>query len=125
MPPVTAGRPLFSALSQAEDSAQRAAQRAALLRRQIESEVIPENEAIGRLRGAIVNLETVRKALKKAREEQEEARKNLVKAEALVNGSLFPGQTPEQAARLPLNLEPRPRFPLWLGIVLILSLIHI
>ena len=109
------------ALSQAEDSAQRAAQRAALLRRQIESEVIPENEAIGRLRGAIVNLETVRKALKKAREEQEEARKNLVKAEALVNGSLFSGQTPEQAARLPLNLEPRPRFPLWLGIVLILA----
>ena len=86
-------------------------------RRRIEEERIPENDAIGRLRGAIVNLETVRRSLKKAREEQDEARKQVLRAEAAVNDSPFAGHTPEQAARLPLDLEPKPRFPLWAGIV--------
>ncbi len=109
------------ALSQAETALQEAGRRAADLRRQIETERVPENDAIGRLRGAIVNLETVRRSLKKAREEQDEARKAVLWAEAAVNDSPFPGQTPEQAAQLPLNLEPRPRFPLW-GVLLTLAL---
>ena len=101
------------ALAQAETAARETAERAADLRRQMEEERIPENDAIGRLRGAIVNLETVRRSLKKAREEQDEARKQVLRAEAAVNDSPFAGHTPEQAARLPLSLEPRPRLPLW------------
>lgn len=101
------------AASQAEDDARKAAERAADLRRRIEEEHLPENEAIGRLRGAIVNLETVRRSLKRAREEQDEARKQLLRAESAVNDSPFAGHTPERAARLPLNIEPRPRLPLW------------
>lgn len=107
------------ALIQAETAAQESARRAADLRRRIEEERVPENDAIGRLRGAIVNLETVRRSLKKAREEQDGARKALLRAEASLNDSPFAGQTPEQAARLPLDLEPRPRFPLWFGALVI------
>ena len=105
------------ALAQAEAAARKTAERAAELCRRIEDERIPENDAIGRLRGAIVNLETVRRSLKKAREEQDEARKQVLRTEAAVNDSPFAGHTPEQAARLPLDLEPKPRFPLWAGIV--------
>lgn len=101
------------ALAQAETAARETAERAADLRRRIEEERLPENDAIGRLRGAIVNLETVRRSLKKAREDQDEARKQVLRAEAAVNGSPFAGHTPEQAARLSLGLEPKPRFPLW------------
>ncbi len=109
------------AASLAEAAAREAAERAAELRRRIEEERVPENDAIGRLRGAIVNLETVRRSLKKAREEQDEARKILLRAETAVNDSPFPGQTPEQAARLPLDIGPKPRFPLW-GVLLVLAL---
>ena len=105
------------ARAQAEAAAGETAERAADLRRRIEEERIPENDAIGRLRGAIVNLETARRSLKKAREEQDEARKALLRAEEAVNNSSFPGQTPEQAARLPLNIEPKPQFPVWAGIL--------
>lgn len=106
--------------SQAEAAARETAERAAELRRRIEEDRVPENDAIGRLRGAIVNLETVRRSLKKAREEQDEARKQVLRAEAAVNDSPFAGHTPEQAARLPLDLDPKPRFPLW-GLLLALA----
>lgn len=109
------------ALIQAEAAAQESAHRAADLRRRIEEERVPENDAIGRLRGAIVNLETMRRSLKKAQEEQDEARKQVLRAEGAVSDSPFAGQTPEQAARLPLDIEPRPRFPLW-GVLLVLAL---
>ena len=109
------------ALAQAEAAARETAERAADLRRRIEEERVPENDAIGRLRGAIVNLETVRRSLKKAREEQDEARKQVLRAESAVNDSPFAGHTPEQAARLPLDIGPKPRFPLW-GVPLVLAL---
>lgn len=109
------------ALSQAEAAARETAERAADLRRRIEEERVPENDAIGRLRGAIVNLETVRRSLKKAREDQDEARKQVLRAESAVNDSPFAGHTPEQAARLPLDIGPKPRFPLW-GVLLVLAL---
>lgn len=109
------------ALIQAEAAAQESAHRAADLRRRIEEERVPENDAIGRLRGAIVNLETMRRSLKKAQEEQDGARKQVLRAEGAVSDSPFAGQTPEQAARLPLDIEPRPRFPLW-GVLLVLAL---
>lgn len=69
------------------------------LRSRLETEHVPENEAISRLRGAIVNLETVRKSVEKAREDRDEALKALLQAEAAVSESPFTGQTPEQARR--------------------------
>lgn len=108
------------ALAQAETAARETAERAADLRRRIEEERLPENDAIGRLRGAIVNLETVRRSLKKAREEQDAAREAALRAESTVNNSPFAGHTPEQAAQLPLNIEPKPRRPLWAAILAVL-----
>lgn len=83
----------------AEDAARQAEQRAASLRQRVEEERIPENDTIGRLRGAIVNLETVRKSVDRARAERDEVMKRLLKAEAAVNESPFAGQTAEQAQR--------------------------
>lgn len=83
----------------AEDAARQAEQRAASLRQRVEEERIPENDTIGRLRGAIVNLETVRKSVDRARAERDEVMKRLLKAEAAVNESPFAGQTAEAARR--------------------------
>ena len=86
-------------LTQAEQAAQEAEAHAASVRRQLETEQIPGNDTIGRLRGAIVNLETVRKSVEKARRERDEAMKQLLRAEAAVGESPFAGQTAEQARR--------------------------
>lgn len=86
-------------LAEAETAAAQAEQQAAILRQHIDEDRIPENDAIGRLRGAIVNLETVRKSVNKARAERDEAAKALLRAEAAVNESPFAGQTAEQARR--------------------------
>ena len=101
------------ALSEAETAAAQAERTAEDLRRRIQADRIPENETIGRLRGALVNLETTRKSVNKARAERDEAVKALLRAEAAVNETPFTGLTPEQAEKLPLDLEPRPRFPIW------------
>ncbi|WP_455580735.1 ATP-binding protein [Dysosmobacter sp.] len=97
-------------LDQAECTAQASQQRLDTLRRQLEEERVPENETIGRLRGAIVNLETVRKAVDKARAERDKALKALLRAEAAVAKSPFAGETPEgarkAAAALPV-MRPR------------------
>ena len=108
------------ALAQASDAAQQAEQRATSLRQRLEADRIPENETIGRLRGAIVNLETTRKAVNKARAERDEAAKALLRAEAAVNESPFTGLTPEQAEKSPLDLPPKPRFSLWVALLLTL-----
>ena len=101
------------ALAEAETAAAQAEQTAEELRRRIQEDRIPENDTIGRLRGALVNLETTRKAMDKARSERDEAAKALLGAEAAVNESPFTGLTPEQAEKAPLDLVPKPRFPLW------------
>ena len=108
------------ALAQAHAAVQQAEQRAAALRQRLEEDRVPENETIGRLRGAIVNLETTRKALDKARAERDEAAKALLRAEAAVNESPFTGLTPEQAEKSPLDLPSKPRFPLWAALLLVL-----
>ncbi len=72
----------------------------------------PPNETIGRLRGAIVNLETVRRSVEKARAERDEALKAVLRAEAAVNESAFAGQTAEEARKSPDTLPHRPR-ALW------------
>ena len=108
------------ALAQAHAAAQQTEQRAAALRQRLEEDRVPENETIGRLRGAIVNLETTRKAVDKARAERDVAAKALLRAEAAVNESPFTGLTPEQAEKSPLDFPSKPRFPLWAALLLVL-----
>ena len=74
-----------------------AAQRVHSLTQQLEEDRVPDMETIGRLRGAIVNLETVRKNVEKARTDRDEAMKALLRAEKNVNDSPFAGQTAEEA----------------------------
>ena len=69
-----------------------AAQRVHSLTQQLEEDRVPDTETIGRLRGAIVNLETVRKNVEKARTDRDEAMKALLRAEKNVNDSPFAGQ---------------------------------
>lgn len=85
------------ALADAEDAAVQAERNAEELRGRLQADHIPENETIGRLRGALVNLETTRKAVDKARAERDEAAKALLRAEAAVSKSPFAGQTAESA----------------------------
>lgn len=87
------------ALSGAESAAREAEERASALRRRAEEERLPENDTIARLRGAIVNLQTVRKSVEKARAERDEAMKQLLKAEAAVGESPFAGQSPDSARK--------------------------
>ena len=87
------------ALAEAESAAAQAEQTAEDLRRRIQEDHIPENDTIGRLRGALVNLETTRRAVDKARSERDEAAKALLRAEAAVNESPFSGETPEEVQR--------------------------
>ena len=87
------------ALSGAETAARAAEAQAAALRRRAEEERLPENDTIARLRGAIVNLETVRRSVEKARAERDEAMKALLKAEANLGESPFAGQTPDSARK--------------------------
>ena len=68
------------ALHEAASEALAAQQRAEALRQGIAQAHIPENDTIGRLRGAIVNLDTTRKAVEKARAERDEALKALLRA---------------------------------------------
>lgn len=86
-------------LSDAQTAAQNAENTAAALRRELEDAHIPANDVIGRLRGAIVNLETVRRSVEKARGERDEAMKAVLRAEATVSESPFAGQTAESARR--------------------------
>ncbi len=74
-----------------------AAQRVHSLTQQLEEDRVPDMETIGRLRGAIVNLETVRKNVEKARTDRDEAMKTLLRAEKNVSDSPFAGQTAEEA----------------------------
>ena len=67
------------------------------LAQQLEDDRIPDAETIGRLRGAIVNLETLRKSTAKARSEKDEAVKAFLQAEKAVSESPFTGQTVGEA----------------------------
>ena len=86
-------------LEEAQARAAEAETQAQTLRQQLQSQRIPENDTIGRLRGAIVNLATVRKSVDKARAERDEAMKQLLKAEATVAESPFAGQSPDSARK--------------------------
>ncbi len=99
------------ALSGAETAAREAAERASALRRRSEEERLPENDTIARLRGAIVNLETTRKNVEKARAERDEAMKALLKAEANLGESPFAGQTPDSARKEAQQAAPTDKIP--------------
>lgn len=106
-------------LSEAEDAAEAAEQTAVTLRRRAEEARLPENETIGRLRGAIVNLETVRKSVNAAMGEKDAAMKASVKAETAVSESPFAGRTAEEAHRAVQNAPPiRPK-TWWFSILLL------
>lgn len=79
--------------------AQEADRHARALEQQLDEDRVPDSETIGRLRGAIVNLETVRKSVTKARAERDDAMKALLRAEQAVTNSPFAGQTAEEARR--------------------------
>ena len=120
-------------LSDAAAAAEAAEAKAAQVREQLQKDQIPENETIARLRGAIVNLETTRKAVDKARSERDEAMKALLRAEAAVNESPFAGQTAEEARKSAASVPDSAPWPLsellpsiFLGaLALILSIISI
>lgn len=97
----------------AQKAAVQAEDRATALRKRIEEEHLPENDTIGRLRGAIVNLETVRKSVDKARTERDEAMKSLLRAEAALNESPFAGQSAESAKKEAVT-PPKVRPSLWI-----------
>ena len=107
-------------LAQAQAAAQQAEETAAHLRRRIAEEHIPENDTIGRLRGAIVNLDTTRKAVEKARAERDEAMKALLRAEAAVNESPFAGESAESARRDASQPPVSVHWNIWPGVLSIL-----
>lgn len=106
------------ALAEAETSAAQANQVCERLRAQLAAEQIPESDTISRLRGAIVNLETVRKSVDKARGERDEAMKVLLHAESALHDSPFAGQSPEAARKSAASIPAiRPKL-WWLPILL-------
>ena len=86
-------------LADAEAAASRAQVKADALRKRIREAKIPETADIGRLRGALVNIQSTRKSVEKARSERDDAMKAVLRAEAPVNESPFAGQTAESAQR--------------------------
>lgn len=104
-------------LQKVEDAAVQAEEKAAALRRRLEEEQIPENDVTGRLRGAIVNLNTVRKNAERAQGEYDAAKAALARAEEALSASPFAGQTAEEARKTaagPLPKVKRPLAPLLL-----------
>ena len=89
-------RSASSARAEAEDA--RRAETA--LSARLEEDGVPASETIARLRGAIVNLETSRKAEENQRRKRDEAALALVDAEKAVNESPFAGESAESAAAM-------------------------
>lgn len=86
-------------LRNAENAARQTENQARELQRRLETEKIPENETIGRLRGAIVNLETVRKNVDKTRDARDDARRAQFRAEEAAGESPFASMSAEDARR--------------------------
>ena len=106
------------ALDEARSEAAAAAETADRLRRQAEETRLPENEAIARLRGAIVNLGTVRKSVDRAMAEKDAAMKAQVRAETAVSDSPFAGRSADEARRAAEGVPPVRRKAWWLPILL-------
>ncbi|MBR4869660.1 MAG: hypothetical protein IKU12_02640, partial [Oscillospiraceae bacterium] len=68
------------------------------LQARLEEDGVPDEETIARLRGAIANLETTRKAEADQRQKRDEAALALADAESAVKSSPFAGESAESAA---------------------------
>ena len=106
------------ALDEARSETAAAAETADRLRRQAEETRLPENEAIARLRGAIVNLGTVRKSVDRAMAEKDAAMKAQVRAETAVSDSPFAGRSADEARRAAEGVPPVRRKAWWLPVLL-------
>lgn len=106
------------ALDEARSEAAAAVETADRLRRQAEETRLPENEAIARLRGAIVNLETVRKSVDRAMVEKDAAMKAQVRAETAMSDSPFAGRSADEARRAAEGVPPVRRKVWWLPVLL-------
>ena len=106
------------ALDEARSEAAAAAETADRLRRQAEETRLPENDAIARLRGAIVNLETVRKSVDRAMAEKDAAMKAQVRAETAVSDSPFAGRSADEARRAAEGVPPGRSKAWWLPVLL-------
>ncbi len=99
-------------LQKIEDAAAQAEEKAAALRRRLEEEQVPENDVTVRLRGAIVNLNTVRKNAERAQEQYDAAKAALARAEEQLSAGPFAGQTAEEAKRTAADPLPKVKRPL-------------
>jgi len=97
------------------------AERARALRQEVEGARLPEMEAIANLRGATANLEAARRAVVKAVSQKEQAAETLRSAEAALAESPFAGQTLEQAEAAPLDIGPKPKYPIWAALLALLA----
>ena len=101
-----------AALRDAKVMAKQAEKELADIQKHLLEDRIPENETIGRLRGALVNLETTRKAVEKARAERDEAAKALFRANATVNETPFAGKTADAAWEAATSVSDSKPWPL-------------
>lgn len=106
-----------AALESARTAAETAARHAAELHTALAADRIPGSEALARFQGAAAGLKSTHSALEHALRRQEEAEQARRQAEYIISESPFAGLTPEQAEKLPLELPPKPRAPLWLAIL--------
>nr|WP_325242990.1 AAA family ATPase [uncultured Oscillibacter sp.] len=107
-------------LQRVEDAALQAEEKAAALRRRLEEERVPENDVTVRLRGAIVNLNTVRKSAEKAQEAYDASKSALAQAEEALSASPFAGQTAEEARQSAQTLPPT-SLKAWNWLMLVLA----
>ena len=107
-------------LQKVEDAAVQAEEKAAALRRRLEEEQVPENDVTVRLRGAIVNLNTVRKSAEKAQEAYDAAKSALAQAEEKLSASPFAGQAAEEARQSAQTLPPT-SLKAWNWLMLVLA----
>jgi len=107
-------------LQKVEDAAAQAEEKAAALRRRMEEQHIPENDVTGRLRGAIVNLNTARRNAEKAQEQYEAAKAAQRQVEETLSASPFAGQTAEEARQSAQTLPPT-SLKAWNWLMLVLA----
>ena len=107
-------------LQKVEDAAALAEEKAAALRRRMEEQHIPENDVTGRLRGAIVNLNTARRNAEKAQEQYEAAKAAQRQVEETLSASPFAGQTAEEARQSAQTLPPT-SLKAWNWLMLVLA----
>ena len=104
----------------AGNAALQAEEKAAALRRRLEEERVPENDVTVRPRGAIVNLNTVRKSAEKAQEAYDASKSALAQAEEKLSASPFAGQTAEEARQSAQTLPPT-SLKAWNWLMLVLA----